>query len=115
MILYAFLSMTALSAYPVHQLGNQWVTDLTQRFLDDPIMGIAYAMPEEIRGILSFWVGLLAVTILVIATNAGVLGASRLAYFMEHGSNFRRLSLINRRSRVPLRAILVFSILGALL
>ena len=32
MILYSFLSMTALSAYPVHQIDNQWVTDLTQNF-----------------------------------------------------------------------------------
>ena len=44
------------------------------KFLQDPIMGIAYAMPEAIRGILSFWVGILAVTILIIAANAGILG-----------------------------------------
>jgi APA family basic amino acid/polyamine antiporter len=115
-ILYSFLSMTALSAYPVHQADNQWVTDLTQKFLADPIMGIAYAMPEAIKGILSFWVGILAVTILTVAANAGILGASRLAYFMGVRQQLpSALSSINRKSRVPHRAIILFSVLAALL
>ncbi len=81
--LWTLLSMTALSAYPVYQnAAGQWVTDLTQRFLHDPILGIVSVMPLSIRPVLSFFVVFLAVTILIIATNAGMLGASRLAYFM---------------------------------
>ena len=59
MVLYTLLSMTALSAYPVHQFDNHWVTELTQRFLNDPIMGITHAFPESIRHFLSFWVAIL--------------------------------------------------------
>jgi APA family basic amino acid/polyamine antiporter len=116
--LYSLLSMTALSAYPVYQAANgQWVTDLTQKFLQDPIMGIAYAMPVAIRPVLSFWVALLAVTILIIATNAGMLGASRLAYYMgQRGQLPSAISNVSRRARVPANAIIFFSVIaGALI
>jgi APA family basic amino acid/polyamine antiporter len=117
LILYTFLSMTALSAYPVHQnAAGQWVTDLTQNHLEDPIMGIAYAMPPTIQPILSFWVAILAVTILIIATNSGVLGASRLAYFMGLRQQLPAIvSQIGTRSRVPRNAILIFCSLACLL
>jgi basic amino acid/polyamine antiporter, APA family len=115
--LYAFLSMTALSAYPVYQNANgQWVTDLTQKFLEDPIMGIAYAMPGIIPLFLGVWVAILAVTILIIATNAGMLGASRLAYFMGQRKQLpSALSNISSKAHVPHNAIIMFSIIASLL
>jgi len=115
--LYTLLSMTALSAYPVYQTdGGAWVTNLTQQYLQDPVLGIANAMPAAIRPFLSFWVAVLAVTILVIATNAGIIGASRLAYFM----GLRRqlppfFSKISPGSRVPVNAIVLFGLLAAVL
>jgi APA family basic amino acid/polyamine antiporter len=114
-ILWALLSMAALSAYPVHQMADgQWVSDLTQRFLHDPILGIANVMPAAIRPVLSFWVAFLAVTILIIATNAGMLGASRLAYYMGRRQQLPgAISHISARSRVPLNAILIFSVIAA--
>ena len=115
-VLYSLLSMTALSAYPVHQIDNHWVTELTQRFLKDPIMGIAYAMPAAIKEILSFWVAILAVTILTIATNAGIIGSSRLAYFMGTRQQLpSALSSIQPRFRVPSRAIILFSGIASLM
>jgi APA family basic amino acid/polyamine antiporter len=113
-LLYGLLSMTALSAYPVYQdVNGQWVTDLTRRFLEDPIMGIANVLPEVIRPFLSFWVGILAVTILIIATNAGMLGASRLAYFMGQRNQLPGIiSHISPRARVPANAIIIFSIIA---
>ena len=115
-VLYTLLSMTALSAYPVYEFNNQWVTDLTQRFLNDPIMGITQAFPESIRHYLSFWVAFLAVTILIIATNAGIIGASRLAYFMGLRQQLPAvIGSINKRSRVPLNAIVVIAVLACLL
>ncbi len=115
--LYALLSMTALSAYPVYQTtSGQWVTDLTQRFLEDPIMGIASAMPAVIRPVLSYWVAILAVTILIIATNAGMLGASRLAYFMGQRQQLPgAISHVSRRARVPVNAIIIFSVIACIL
>ena len=116
-VLYSLLSMTALSAYPVYQAPDgKWVTDLTQKFLEDPIMGIAYAMPGMLPMFLGFWVSLLAATILIIATNAGMLGASRLAYFMgqkqQLPSLFGRLS---KKSHVPVNSILLFSAIAIVL
>ena len=115
--LYSLLSMTALSAYPVYQgQDGLWITDLTQKFLEDPIMGIAMALPVAIRPILSFWVALLAVTILVIATNAGMLGASRLAYSMgQRGQLPGFASNVSRHSRVPFNAIIIFSVIASVL
>ena len=116
-MMYAFLSMTALSAYPVYQAPDgKWVTDLTQKFLEDPIMGITYAMPGFIPYFLGFWVALLAATILIIATNAGMLGASRLAYFMGQRQQLPGfLGGISKKSRVPQNAIFLFSVIAAAL
>jgi len=116
-LLYSLLSMTALSAYPVYQdVHGVWVTDLTQRFLQDPIMGIANVLPLSIRPVLSFWVAFLAVTILIIATNAGMLGASRLAYSMGQRQQLPSIiSKVSKRARVPLNAIMIFSIIAAVL
>jgi APA family basic amino acid/polyamine antiporter len=116
-VLWALLSMAALSAYPVYQgADGQWVTDLTQRFLNDPILGIANVLPVAIRPVLSFWVAFLAVTILIIATNAGMLGASRLAYFMGQRKQLpSTVSNVSQRARVPLNAILIFSVIACIL
>jgi APA family basic amino acid/polyamine antiporter len=116
-MLYALLSMTALSAYPVYQAPDgKWVTDLTQKFLEDPIMGIAYAMPGYIPVFLGFWVALLASTILVIATNAGMLGASRLAYFMGQRQQLPSFfSSLSQKSHVPKNSILLFSAIAVAL
>jgi APA family basic amino acid/polyamine antiporter len=100
----------------VYEFNNQWVTDLTQRFLNDPIMGITYAFPEAIRKYLSFWVAFLAVTILIIATNAGIIGASRLAYFMGLRQQLPSvIGSVNSRSRVPLTASVCIAVLACLL
>jgi basic amino acid/polyamine antiporter, APA family len=117
MLLYGFLSMTALSAYPVYQgTDGKWVTDLTQRFLEDPIMGIANVLPLAIRPIMSFWVAILAVTILIIATNAGMLGASRLAYSMGQRQQLPGvISKVSARARVPANAIIIFSLISSVL
>jgi APA family basic amino acid/polyamine antiporter len=116
-ILWTLLSMAALSAYPVYQTANgQWLTDLTQRFLNDPILGIANVLPVSIRPILSFWVAFLAVTILIIATNAGMLGASRLAYYMGQRNQLPGIiSKVSQRTRVPFNAILIFSVIAGIL
>lgn len=116
-ILWSLLSMSALSAYPVHQLPDgRWVTDLTVKFLHDPILGVVNVLPVSIRHVMSFWVAFLAVTILIIATNAGMLGASRLAYFMGQRQQLPGvISKISAHSRVPFNAILLFSIIASVL
>ena len=50
-------------------------TPLGSNFLEDPVQGVVRFIPERrlawLRGILAVWVGILAATILMIATNAG--------------------------------------------
>jgi APA family basic amino acid/polyamine antiporter len=64
---------------------------------------------DLLRG-LEVYVGVLAATILFIATNAGVIGASRITYAM---SGYRQLPLtfrrLHRRFKTPWLAILVFA------
>src|SRR4051794_13568435 len=87
--IYAALPAVALSALPVRQASDgsyQTLLGLTEEqggFAGDPILGVVKQLdlgflqqPAEI------YVGLLAATILFIATNAGIIGVSRLVYSM---------------------------------
>ena len=76
-VIYAFLPVVALSAMPVIH-GH---TALAGEFAGDPVLGVVKNLhlgglqhPAEI------YVGILAATILFIATNAGLIGVSRLTY-----------------------------------
>jgi APA family basic amino acid/polyamine antiporter len=115
LVLYALLSMTALSAYPVHQdINGQWITDLTQKYLQDPILGITRALPPRIQPFLGFWVAILAVTILTIATNAGIIGASRLAYYMGKRNQLpAQISQISS-NHVPRNALIIFPLIACI-
>src|SRR3954451_24238355 len=87
--IYALLPMVALSALPVTQQADGSYSTLLGvpedqgGFAGDPVLGVVEHMhlgflqqPAEI------YVGLLAATILIIATNAGIIGVSRLVYSM---------------------------------
>ena len=59
---------------------------------------------------LRYYVGVLAAVILLIATNAGLIGVSRLTFSMGHYRQLpERLRQIHPRFRTPYIAILVFS------
>ncbi len=116
--IYFTLPVVALSALPVQcdAAGENCQTLLgvpsdEGGFATDPIIGVVSNMelgflqaPAEV------YVGVLAVTILVAATNAGVLGVSRLVYSMglyrQLPDAVRRL---HPRYRTPYIGILVFS------
>lgn len=115
--IYALISVIALSAMPVHQLSDgTWTTELATEWRTDPVMGIVAHLPALFRPLLAGWVGLLAATILLIATNAGILGISRLTYSMgQHQQLPPLLSEVHQRFRTPYKAILVFAIFASLL
>ena len=80
------------------------------------MLGIVSAMDlGPLAPVAELYVGVLAVTILVAATNAGVLGVSRLVYSMgmhrQMPDGMRRL---HPRFRTPYVGILVFSAIAAL-
>ena len=105
------LPAVALSAMPVVN-GTTALAEPSDQggYADNPILGVVNNMdlglfqePAEV------YVGLLAATILLVATNAGLIGLSRLSYSM---GQYRQLPEVVRqlhpRFRTPYVAILLF-------
>jgi basic amino acid/polyamine antiporter, APA family len=115
--IYAFLPAVALSAMPVRD--GETLLALPKEdggYADDPILGVvanidlgALAEPAEI------YVGILAATILFIATNAGLIGVSRLTYSMgQYRQLPERLRALHPRFRTPYVAIIVFGLVACI-
>jgi basic amino acid/polyamine antiporter, APA family len=111
-VIYAFLPVVALSAMPVVN-GH---TALAGEFAGDPILGVVKNLNlGALQGPAEVYVGVLAATILFIATNAGLIGVSRLTYSMgQHRQLPERLRQLHPRFRTPYIAILVFGLVAAL-
>src|SRR5436309_6300565 len=77
---YAGMTVVALSALPVVGHGSHAVTLLGQQpphgFQNDPVLGIIehLGLTNTLAHVLRYYVGILAATILFIATNAGLIG-----------------------------------------
>jgi APA family basic amino acid/polyamine antiporter len=111
--LYLLIPLVALSAMPVaRDAAGHFATPLGSEFANDPILGIVEnlglgAGPTEA---LRFYVGVLAAVILLIATNAGLIGVSRLTYSMgQHRQLPEGLRQVHPRYRTPYVAIFVFA------
>jgi len=94
-------------------------TQLGSDFVEDPVQGVVRFIPESLawlRGILGVWVGVLAATILVIATNAGLIGVSRLAYSLgQHRQVPPILGRVHPRRLTPYVSIIVFGAVACLI
>jgi basic amino acid/polyamine antiporter, APA family len=113
--IYAALPAVALSALPVRCVGTHCQTLLGVNedkggFAGDPVLGIVKHLhlgPLQHAG--EVYVGLLAATILFIATNAGIIGVSRLVYSMGlHRQVPDGLRQLHPRFRTPWIGILMF-------
>ncbi len=106
LVIFAGISLVSLSAMPVEELATEWARD--------PVAGIAFYIPVEmIRIILKPLIAVLAGTILLIATNAGLIGISRLAFSQgTHKLVPPALSRIHKRFKTPYIAIIIFSIIA---
>jgi len=116
--IYFTLPAIALSALPVFQQDGEFVTKLglgpdEGGFTNDPVLGVVKNLGLDEGSLLhglEIYVGILAATILFIATNAGVIGASRITYAM---SSYRQLPLgfrrLHGRFRTPWVALVVFA------
>ena len=128
---YLGISLIALSALPVihhgvgysHALGetyNQagYATALGGHFQNDPVLGIVsrLGLHGTVLNIAQYYVGLLAATILFIATNAGMIGISRLSWSLaEHRQLPGIFAQLHARFRTPWFTIVFFSGLAGLL
>jgi APA family basic amino acid/polyamine antiporter len=112
--LYLLIPIVALSAMPVvhDAVGGGYHTALGSKYADDPILGIVENLglshgPTEF---LRYYVGVLAAVILLIATNAGLIGVSRLTYSMgQHRQLPEGLRQVHPKYRTPYVAILIFA------
>lgn len=112
--LYLLIPIVALSAMPVvhDAVGSGYHTQLGTKYADDPILGIVENLglthgPTEI---LRYYVGVLAAVILLIATNAGLIGVSRLTYSMgQHRQLPEGLRQVHPKYRTPYIAIIIFA------
>jgi APA family basic amino acid/polyamine antiporter len=110
--IYVLLPSVALSAMPVEN-GK---TELAGRYAGDPVLGVvnnihlgSLERPAEI------YVGVLASTILILATNAGLIGVSRLTYSMgQYRQLPNKLRELHPKFRTPYIALLVFGFIACL-
>jgi APA family basic amino acid/polyamine antiporter len=120
--IYFTLPLIALSALPVRRAGGGYETLLglppdRHGFANDPVLGLVENLGLH-GGVLSaakIYVGVLAATILFIATNAGVIGASRITYAM---ASYRQLPGLFRRLhprfKTPWLSLVVFAGIAAI-
>jgi basic amino acid/polyamine antiporter, APA family len=116
--LYAFLPAIALSAMPVTQdAAGDYTTELGTTYADDPVLGIVdnIGLNPGLTDALGIYVGILAAVILLIATNAALIGLSRLTFSMGvHRQLPELLRRVHPRFKTPYVAIAVFSGVAAL-
>jgi basic amino acid/polyamine antiporter, APA family len=120
--IYALLPAVALSALPVHCVDGQCQTLLGLSeskggFAGDPVLGVVKHLDlGPLQGAAELYVGLLAATILFIATNAGIIGVSRLVYSMGiHRQLPDRLRQLHPKFRTPWVGIIVFGAIACLI
>ena len=115
--LYALLPIIALSAMPVTETASGFSTELGTTFAGDPVLGIVenLGLAAGITDVLRVYVGVLAAVILVIATNAGMIGVSRLTFSMgQHRQLPERLRQVHPKFRTPHVAIITFSVIASI-
>ena len=116
--LYILLPVIALSAMPVTQnAAGHYSTELGTTFAGDPVLGIVdnLGLGSGLTHALRIYVGILAAVILLIATNAALIGVSRLTFSMGHYRQLpERLRQVHPRFNTPYIAIIVFSGVAAL-
>jgi APA family basic amino acid/polyamine antiporter len=113
--IYAFLPAVALSAMPVHNGTTLLALPKDQGgFADDPVLGVVENLHlGSLQHAAEIYVGILAATILFIATNAGMIGVSRLTYSMgQYRQLPERLRVLHPRFRTPYVAIIVFGLVS---
>jgi APA family basic amino acid/polyamine antiporter len=116
-VIYAFLPAIALSAMPVIDGTTQLaLSKEAGGYADDPVLGVVKNMDlGALSGAAEIYVGVLAATILFIATNAGLIGVSRLTYSMgQHRQLPEVLRVLHPKFRTPYVAILLFGAIACL-
>ncbi len=113
---YLGISVIALSALPVDP--HTHITELGTVYQNDPVLGIIdkLGLHGAALHLSRYYVGLLAATILFIATNAGMIGISRLSWSLaEHRQLPAAFARLHPRYRTPWITLVFFSCLASVL
>jgi len=108
LVIFAGISLVSLSAMTPQELASDWARD--------PVAGIAAKLPIALLSdILKPLIAILAGTILLIATNAGLIGISRLAFSLGgHRLQPSVLSRVHHQFKTPYISIILFSMVALL-
>ncbi len=109
LVMFSGISIVALSTMTPETLATEWARD--------PVAGIANAFPYSgLRMVFEPLVAVLAATILLIATNAGIMGISRLGFSLgSYGQLPSAFKRVHRRFRTPYMSIIVFCLVAILI
>jgi APA family basic amino acid/polyamine antiporter len=112
LVLFAGISIVALGAMTPQVLG-----DPVNGFARDPVAGIAANLPvQALQDVFAPLVAILAASILLTATNAGLLGISRLAFNLSSHKQLPNLfGKVHKKYKTPYFAIIFFCCLSILL
>src|ERR1700693_3183843 len=114
----AFLPTIGVSVFPIHfdPQTHAFTTDLCTIWKADPVSGIVtVGFAQRGLQVLAFWSGIwdgfLAFTILVIATNAGLIGISRLGYSLAGADVLPRVfGTLHSKYKTPYLSIIIFGL-----
>jgi basic amino acid/polyamine antiporter, APA family len=116
--IYSLLPIIALSAMPVTQdATGAYTTQLGTAYADDPVLGIVenFGLSGTLTEVMRYYVGVLAAVILIIATNAGLIGLSRLTFSMgQYRQLPEKLRQVHPRFGTPYIAIVLFSVIAVI-
>lgn len=106
LVIFAGISLVSFSAMTPQELASEWGRD--------PVAGIAANLPVAIiRDVLKPLIAVLAGTILLIATNAGLIGISRLAFSLgSHRLIPTKLSKVHPRFKTPYISVILFGLVA---
>ena len=107
LIVYIGISVVAISALTPEALSTT--------YLEDPISGIVQALPFGGKW-LGPWVGLLGAVILMVAANAGLMGASRLSFNMGEYFQLPRIFYnLHKKHKTPYVSLMIFALFAVLI
>jgi APA family basic amino acid/polyamine antiporter len=108
-VVFMGLSIVAFSAMTPAELASEWARD--------PVAGIAANLPLALlQEILRPVIAVLAASILLIAASAGIMGISRLSYYMaNHGLQPAVFSRLHHRFKTPYFSIIIFCVVAILI
>jgi APA family basic amino acid/polyamine antiporter len=117
--IFAGISIISLCALPVTKnAAGHFSTALGTTYQADPVLGIVSALhlSSGLTEVLRYYVAVLAATILIIATNAGLIGISRLSWSLaEHRQLPGVFARLHSRFRTPYFTIVFFSVIAVAL